>query len=133
MAKGVMVVDDSQLMRSFIKRSIETSGLAVHTFLEAADGREALEQLRARTSPGVVDVILTDLSMPVLDGVSLLAVLKRDSALAPIPVVIISSDATQYSAESLLRRGAAAYLSKPFPPERLGAVLRRVLPDWQSE
>lgn len=133
MSKCLMIVDDSPVMRSFVKRTLLAAGLEVHTCLEAANGRDALEKLRAFTTDRRIDLILTDINMPVLDGEGLLAELKRDTALASIPVVVVSTDSTDQRVGALMRLGASDYVRKPFPPERLSEVLSGIFPDWANQ
>ena len=133
MSKCLMIVDDSPVMRSFVKRTLLAAGLPVDTCLEASNGREALEKLRAFTSSRRIDLILTDVNMPVLDGEGLLVELKRDAALASIPVVVVSTDSTEQRVGALLKLGARDYVRKPFPPERLSEVLNGIFPDWANQ
>jgi two-component system, chemotaxis family, chemotaxis protein CheY len=134
MPKRVMIVDDSPVMRSFVKRTMTVAGLEVSACIEAGNGREALDRLRAAAVGGEqVDLILTDINMPVLDGEGLLEELRRDPALSRIPVVVVSTDSTENRVEALMRLGACDYVRKPFPPERLYGVLAGILPDWALE
>lgn len=129
MKKRVMIVDDSPVMRTFVKRTLDAAGLPVSHCVEAGDGREALDKLRLEP----VDVILTDINMPVLDGEGLLRALRTDAARSAIPVVVVSTDSTDNRVQSLIELGACGYVRKPFAPERLGEVLCGVLPDWLDE
>ena len=133
MSKCLMIVDDSPVMRAFVKRTLLAAGLPVDTCLEAANGRDVLEKLRAFTLTRRMDLILTDINMPVLDGEGLLAELKRDAALASIPVVVVSTDSTDQRVGALMRLGASDCVRKPFPPERLSEVLNGIFPDWTSQ
>jgi two-component system chemotaxis response regulator CheY len=131
MSKRLMIVDDSPVMRAFVRRTIQVSGLPTSSFLEASNGLEALAKLRASSEP--VDLILTDINMPQMDGEGLLTQLKQDPALASIPVVVVSTDSTEQRVGALLRLGASDYVRKPFPPERLSEVLCGLLPDWRPQ
>lgn len=133
MSKCLMIVDDSPVMRAFVKRTLAAAGLTVETCLEASNGREALEKLRAFTPGRHIDLILTDINMPVLDGEGLLVELKRDAALASIPVVVVSTDSTDQRVCTLMKLGACDYVRKPFPPERLSEVLSGIFPDWAGQ
>ena len=133
MSKCLMIVDDSPVMRSFVKRTLLAAGLEVDTCLEAGNGRDAREKLRALTPDRRIDLILTDINMPVLDGEGLLAELKRDTALASIPVVVVSTDSTDQRVGTLMRLGASDYVRKPFPPERLSEVFSGIFPDWANQ
>ncbi len=128
MHKRVMIVDDSPVMRSFVRRTLDVAGLPISECLEAGNGQEALSRLAGQT----VDLILTDINMPVMDGQGLLASLKADSQFAGIPVVVISTDSTDQRVGELIRLGASGYIRKPFPPERISEVLCGIFPDWQE-
>lgn len=129
MRMRLMIVDDSPVMRSFVKRTLQIAGLEMESCAEASNGAEALEKL----SHVGVDLILTDINMPVLDGEGLLRALQVDSDLKRIPVVVVSTDSTEQRVESLLRLGARGYVKKPFHPEKLSEVLSGVLPEWITE
>src|SRR5262249_26529319 len=123
MALHVLIVDDSPAMRSFIRRVVELSGLGVTAYLEAGDGAEALRLLRAEQ----VNVILTDINMPGMDGEQFVSRLQQEPTLARIPVVVVSTDATVGRMERMLTLGARGYVTKPFSPELLREELERVL------
>jgi two-component system chemotaxis response regulator CheY len=80
-----------------------------------------------------VDLILTDINMPVLDGEGLLRALRSDPELSRIPVVVVSTDSTDQRVDSLMGLGARGYLKKPFQPEKLSGILSGILPDWEPE
>ena len=122
-APQVLLVDDSPVMRSFLKRALSVCGFQVDGYLEAADGRAALEVLD-RQHP---DLVLTDINMPVLDGEGFLRELRRRPDCANLPVVVVSTDATESRVARLLELGANGYLTKPFEPERLAGLLTQVL------
>lgn len=128
MHKRVMIVDDSPVMRSFVKRTLDIAGLPVSQYLEAGDGREALAVLES----GSVDVVLTDINMPVLDGQGLIASMKSDPRFRSIPVVVVSTDSTDQRMGELIRLGASGYIRKPFPPEKICEVLCGLFPEWQE-
>jgi two-component system chemotaxis response regulator CheY len=118
-AYRIMIVDDSPAMRTFIRRVIKLSGMEMETCLEAANGADALEALRTEK----VDAILTDINMPVMDGEELLRRLSHDEELRPIPVIVISTDASGCRMERMKALGARGYLAKPFRPEQLRAAI----------
>jgi len=123
MAFDVMIVDDSPAMRRFIKRVIEVSGFTVGRYLEAGNGQEALDQLDQEW----VDVVLTDINMPVMDGEALVEAMRQREHLALIPVIVISTDATEARIDRLRSLGAQGYVTKPFAPERLRIEIETVL------
>jgi two-component system, chemotaxis family, chemotaxis protein CheY len=125
----LLLVDDSPVMRSFLRRALSICRFPVAEFLEAGNGEQALAVLHG----GRVDVVLTDINMPVMDGECMLLALRQDAALRSIPVVVISTDGTDSRRQRLLDLGAAAYLTKPFEPERLACLLGWVLSGHPAE
>jgi two-component system chemotaxis response regulator CheY len=120
---SVLIVDDSTVMRGFIKRVLTLSGFEVGECLEASNGEEALAQLEANS----VDVILTDINMPKMNGEELLRRLEMDERLRHVPTLVISTDATKGRILKMLSLGAQGYMTKPFSPEELREELERVL------
>jgi two-component system, chemotaxis family, chemotaxis protein CheY len=123
MALRVLIVDDSPAMRAFIRRVVQLSGLEVAAYFQAGDGGEALELLAGKP----VDVILTDINMPGMDGGQFVALLQQDRLLQAIPVVVVSTDATSGRMQQMMALGARGYVTKPFSPEMLRQELDRVL------
>jgi two-component system, chemotaxis family, chemotaxis protein CheY len=123
MAYSVLIVDDSPVMRSFIRRVIGLSGFEVGECFEASDGEEALAELREHR----VDVILTDINMPKMNGEEFLKRLEQQGTLKSVPALVISTDATKNRILRMLSLGAEGYLTKPFPPESLREELERIL------
>ena len=126
MTKRLMIVDDSPVMRSFVRRTLQIAGLHMETCAEASNGAEAL----AKLAESSVDLILTDINMPVLDGEGLLRTLQVDPELKRIPVVVVSTDSTEQRVDALMGLGARGYVKKPFQPEKLSQVLAGIFPDW---
>jgi two-component system chemotaxis response regulator CheY len=123
MAFRVLIADDSPAMRLVIRRVIQLSGFAVDSFVEAADGVQALCALRHQP----VDVVLTDINMPNMNGEQLMIALQAEDKLRTLPVVVVSTDATRHRIERMLDLGAKGYITKPFQPEALREELERVL------
>jgi two-component system, chemotaxis family, chemotaxis protein CheY len=123
MAFRVLIADDSPAMRLVIRRVIQLSGFAVDSFVEAADGEQALSVLRRQA----VDVVLTDINMPNMNGEQLMIALQTDGKLKTLPVVVVSTDATRHRIDRMLDLGARGYITKPFQPEALREELERVL------
>jgi len=123
MAFDVLIVDDSPAMRSFIGRVLDLSGMEIGARLEAGHGAEALEILRKSW----VDVILTDINMPVMNGEEFLTEVAARGDLKSVPVVVVSTDSTGKRMERMLSLGAKGYVKKPFSPESLREELERVL------
>jgi two-component system chemotaxis response regulator CheY len=118
-----MIVDDSPAMRAFVRRILDMSGLEISRCIEASDGLEALRLARQDR----VNVILSDINMPVMDGEEFVRQLNADTELRHIPVVVVSTDRTETRVQKMLALGAQGYVTKPFLPEALRQELERVL------
>ena len=123
MAFNVLIVDDSSTMRAVVKKAITVSGFDVGEYWEAADGREALRKLRSHW----VDVVLTDINMPNLNGLELVVAMKGDDLLNTIPVIMVSTEGSEKKIQESLRLGASGYIRKPFHPEDIRTALGRVM------
>ena len=123
MALNVLIVDDSAAIRKILQRVLRQTGMAINTIHEAGDGQEALDLLRSR----VVDLVLTDIDMPRMDGLELLAAIKKSSDLAAVPVVIITTEGGETKVAEAVRLGAAGYVRKPFTTEQVKEKLAGIL------
>jgi two-component system, chemotaxis family, chemotaxis protein CheY len=123
MALSIMIVDDSPMMRTFIRKVVDLTGLDVGEYWEAADGEEALKSLRVHW----VDLVLTDINMPRMNGEQLLQWLEKDEVLKTIPVIVVSTDSSHNRIQHMLALGASGYISKPFLPEVLRVEVEKVL------
>jgi two-component system chemotaxis response regulator CheY len=123
MGYGVLIVDDSPAMRTFVRRVLDLSGLEVAKYLQAGNGQEVLDVLREE----YVDVVLTDINIPVMDGAQFVRLLEEDDSLRSIPVLVVSTDRTEARAQEMLDLGARGYVWKPFQPETLREQLEKVL------
>jgi len=123
MGYRVLVVDDSEIVRTIVKKSIAMSGLEVEEIFEAGNGLEALDVLDSEW----VDIVFADLNMPEMNGVELVDRMSEDNLLVSIPVVIVSSEHSQQRIDELKERGIRAYLKKPFRPESFRDVVSDVL------
>lgn len=123
MAFNVLIVDDSSTMRAVVKKAIKVSGFDVGEYREAADGQEALETLRRHW----VDVVLTDINMPHLNGLELVAKMREDELLKSIPVIMVSTEGSEKKVQESIRLGASGYIKKPFQPEDIKRTLGEVM------
>jgi two-component system chemotaxis response regulator CheY len=122
-AYSVLIVDDSSAMRKFIRRVLDLSGLELGECLDAADGQQALDLLRANW----IDIVMTDINMPVMNGEELLEKLAVDPVLRSIPVLVVSTDRSPARLARMLSLGARDYVTKPFLPETLRDVMEKLL------
>lgn len=122
MAHKVLIVDDSPTMRRMLRAALASGGFDV---VEGADGSEGLARLREQP----VDLVITDVNMPVMDGLRFLQELRAEPAHRAIPVLVLTTEAQRETKELGRRLGATGWMVKPFAPEALlqtvGKVLRR--------
>ena len=116
----VLIVDDTPMNRDLLTRRVTREGYAAET---AANGREALERLRAEP----FDLVLLDVQMPEMDGPALLGVLREEAALAHVPVIVISAVDDQRLVVRCIELGAVDYLPKLHDPVLLRARMRAAL------
>lgn len=119
----LLIVDDSTTMRKIIMRGIRQSGFKVDEFLEAGNGKEALQVL----SSNGVDIVLTDVNMPEMNGLELLEAIRSSEETKDIPVVIITTEGSENVIEKAKQLGVSGFIRKPFTPETLGSTLASVV------
>lgn len=117
----ILIVDDSSMMRAMIKRVVKLTNVPVEEILEAGDGAQALTLLESHD----VQLLLTDINMPVMSGADLLRRVAAGDRWRHLTRVIISTDGSEARREEAAGLSVRCYLQKPFSPE----VLRDVLTD----
>lgn len=122
----ILVVDDEPAIRRIIALNLKADGYEV---MEAADGVVALEDMRSWHP----DLVLLDVMMPRMDGFEVIRQVKANSALASIPVVILTARGREPDVLRGLRQGAADYVPKPFSPSELALRIRRILDQAASQ
>ncbi|MFU8819072.1 MAG: response regulator [Desulfurivibrio sp.] len=123
MAFNILVADDSATMRVVVKKTVEMAGVPVGLFFEAANGKEALEILENNW----IDVILSDINMPVMGGMDLLREVGGNEDFKRIPLIFITTESSDARMEEARRMGVAGYVKKPFQPETIKKILYDVL------
>jgi CheY-like chemotaxis protein len=123
MAYNILIVDDSVITRTVIKRSIDMTGIDTGEIFEADNGLSALEVLEKHH----VDLVLADLNMPEMDGGEMLHQMQRDEATKSVPVVVVSSEPSTIRIKQLLAEGIKDYLHKPFAPEEFAEIVKHSL------
>ena len=123
MAFRFLIVDDSPVMRAVVHRVLTMTGVPIAGCWEAGNGQEALDLLAGQR----VDMILTDINMPQMDGEQFVARLQAAEGLRGIPVLVVSSAQTELRAQRMLALGARGFVKKPFLPETLREQLLPLL------
>ena len=123
MAFNVLIVDDSSSIRAIVKKIIRVSGFNVGKCWEALDGKEALKVLTDEW----VDLVLTDINMPNMNGMELIAEMKRNELLQSIPVVMVTTEGSEKKMQVAMKLGASGYIKKPFLPEDIKRTLSDIM------
>ncbi|MBU1052834.1 MAG: response regulator [Proteobacteria bacterium] len=129
MAFNVLIVDDSSSMRAVIKKVIKVSGFNVGNYFEAGDGIEALKGLETDW----IDIVLSDINMPNMDGLSFLSEMKKNELFKSIPVVMITTEGSEEKIQESIRLGASGYIKKPFSPADIKNTLSGLLEEEVSD
>ena len=119
-AQTILAVDDSASMRQMVRFTLEGAGFKV---VQASDGVEALEFART----GAVDLVLTDVNMPRMDGLTLVRELRALQSYKFTPMLVLTTESGQETKQRGKQAGATGWIVKPFNPEQLLATIARVL------
>jgi two-component system chemotaxis response regulator CheY len=120
MMRTVLTVDDSTSMRQMVRATLQSAGYDV---VEAADGQEALEYARKNA----VDLVISDVNMPRMDGITLIGELRCLPAYRLIPMLMLTTESSQEKKMEGKRAGATGWIVKPFNPVQLLATLKKLL------
>lgn len=120
MTKKIMTVDDSASVRQMVSFTLREAGYDV---IEASDGQDALNKLNSNT----VNMIITDLNMPNLDGIGLIRAVRGGSAHKFVPIIMLTTESQDGKKQEGKAAGATGWIVKPFKPEQLIAVIKKVL------
>jgi two-component system, chemotaxis family, chemotaxis protein CheY len=117
----ILIVDDSSVMRKIVERALRQAGLDSLVVHEASNGAEGLDLLRAKQ----VDLILSDINMPSMDGLEFLRQIQAQKLAPDVPVVMITTESSEEHVKQAIHSGARGYIRKPFTADQ---VKERVLP-----
>jgi two-component system chemotaxis response regulator CheY len=119
MGNNVLLVDDSSTMRKIVGRSLRQAGIEFDNIYEAADGLQALEVLEKES----VDIVLSDINMPNMDGIAFLREKANRANMKNIPVFMISTETGEDIIGEAKSLGAVGAIKKPFTPDMVNEVL----------
>jgi CheY-like chemotaxis protein len=122
MMQKILVVDDEQIMQRLMQHHLTRAGFQM---LVANNGREALE-VAGRETPAL---IVMDIMMAEMDGLTALKELKKNEATKSIPVIVITANSHHVTRQEAENSGAIAFMTKPFSPTQLLIEIRRLLPE----
>lgn len=117
---SILTVDDSASIRQAIKIALASQG---HQVVEAANGQEGL----TKASAGGFALIITDLNMPVMDGLSMIRNLRAKPAGAGVPIIFLTTESDAGLKSEARAAGATGWITKPFQPDQLVSVVKKVL------
>lgn len=117
---SILVVDDSASLRNMVAFTLKQEGYQV---VEAGNGQEALTKARA----GKFDLVLTDVNMPVMDGITFCTELRKLPAFKFTPVLVLTTESSPEMKQRGKAAGATGWLVKPFNPEKLLSTIKRVV------
>ena len=120
MSKKIMTVDDSASVRQMVSFTLKGAGYEV---VEAEHGKDALAKLNG----SVVHMVITDLNMPTMNGIELIKELRAQPAFKFIPIVFLTTESQDAKKQEGKAAGATGWIVKPFKPEQLLAVVKKVL------
>jgi two-component system, chemotaxis family, chemotaxis protein CheY len=121
MTRRIMTVDDSSTVRQMMRFTLEEAGYEV---LEAVDGTDAVRKFAAGEK---VDMLITDLNMPHMDGIELIRSVRKDSTNRFIPIIMLTTETQDSKRQEGKSAGASGWITKPFKPQQVLAVVRMVL------
>lgn len=120
MSKIIMTADDSASVRQMVGFTLKDAGYDV---VEAVDGRDALSRLNGSN----VNMLITDLNMPNMDGIELITHVRAQQQFKFIPIVMLTTESQDSKKQEGKAAGATGWIVKPFKPEQLVAVVKKVL------
>jgi two-component system chemotaxis response regulator CheY len=123
MTKIILTVDDSRTMRDMLKMTLSTAG---HSVIQADDGVNGV--LALQNADGPIDLIITDINMPRMDGFGFIDQVRRDPRNRAIPILVLTTETEGAKKQRARDAGATGWIVKPFDPEKLLAAVRRVAP-----
>lgn len=122
MGKTVLVVDDSSTMRQMVAYTLTSAGYEV---VEAGNGKEAVNKLNGGAKPALV---VTDLNMPEMDGITLITEIRKMAAFKFTPILMLTTESADDKKKAGQAAGATGWIVKPFNPEQMLKVIQKVLP-----
>jgi two-component system chemotaxis response regulator CheY len=119
----VLIIDDSAAIRKILKRVLQQADVPLGQVYEAGDGAEAMESLKKQR----VQLILSDINMPNMDGLQFLSAVKANPEWKDVPVVMITTEGSQAKVLEAVQLGAVGYVRKPFTAEQIKEKLAGII------
>ncbi len=126
MVSTIMVVDDSPSIRKMVAFTLENAG---YTVIEAENGRDAMEKL----AENAINQFIVDLNMPVVDGLEMTRAVRSIKHHRFTPVIMLTTETQQSKKQAAKTAGATGWITKPFKPDQLISVVKRVITDYLTD
>lgn len=123
MALTILAVDDSRTMREMVRRALHEAGFDVTLAEDGVHGLEVLQGMHATRTP---DVIITDVNMPRMDGLTFIEEVRSDAGNRAIPILVLTTESDVEKKQRARRAGATGWIVKPFDPVKLVDAVKRV-------
>lgn len=120
MSKTILIADDSESIRELVDITLKSAGYQV---LKSVDGEDAMRHLNGQS----IDLVITDLNMPKMDGISLIKEIRAKSDYQTLPVLLLTTESQASKKEEAKAVGATGWIVKPFVQEKLLAVVHKVI------
>lgn len=120
MEKRILIIDDSAVFRKIVSVQLKNAHFEL---IEAVDGKDALEKLKTNK----VDLIVSDMNMPNMDGLTFIKSVKANPDLKFTPIIMLTTESQDEKKKQGLEAGARAWLTKPFSPEALLETIQKIL------
>src|SRR4051812_44952408 len=120
MNKTILIADDSESIRELVEMTLTSAGYQV---LKSEDGEQALKHLNGQN----VDLVITDLNMPKMDGINLIREIRAKQDYSTLPVLLLTTESQAAKKEEAKAAGATGWIVKPFVQEKLLAVVQKVI------
>lgn len=123
MSYNILIVDDSKTVIKMMEKTLAMIGLPLKQIYTAENGRQALDLLEKQW----IDLVLTDINMPVMNGMEMVAIMAEKGLLQEVPVVVISTEGSDERINQLKEQGIRGYLRKPITPEDVKSLMASIL------
>lgn len=120
MSKNILIVDDSESIRELVGLTLESSGYQVQ---KGVDGQDALKYFDGRE----LDLVITDLNMPIMDGIELIRQIRKNPAYATLPILMLTTESQAAKKDEAKAAGATGWIVKPFVQDKLLQVVKKVI------
>lgn len=121
MKKNVLIIDDSESIREVIASGLESAGYNVIKGINGEDGLKCLNENKS------VDLVITDLNMPIMDGITFLKEVRKNAKYMYLPIIVLTTESQESKKMEAKNAGATGWIIKPFSSEKLISVIKKII------